>query len=99
MTGLFAYLIEFVATLFFVYVYLATGNPLAIGATLALAVLLTRSLSGGYLNPAVTIAMSSAGQLASADVIPYCLAEIFGALVALELHKRMTASKVAEGSS
>ena len=96
MSGIFAYLIEFVATMFFAYVYLSTGNPLAIGATLALGVLLTRSVSGGFLNPAITIVMSSAGQLPSSEVIPYCLAEIFGALVALELHKRMTASKTNE---
>jgi Major intrinsic protein len=84
-----SYIIEFFATTLFVYVFLATGNPLAIGAALALAILFTKSLTGGYLNPAITIAMSSAGQLPSSDVIPYCLAEIFGALVALEIYKRV----------
>lgn len=84
-----AYIVEFFSTMFFVYVLLATGNPLAIGATLALVTLLTHSISGGYINPAVTIVMSSAGQLPSADVIPYCLAEIFGGLVALEIYKRV----------
>jgi glycerol uptake facilitator-like aquaporin len=82
------YLVEFVGTLFFIYVILATGNPLAIGAALALTMLLTASISGGYMNPAVTIAMAAAGKLPSVEVIPYCLSQIFGGLVALELYKR-----------
>ena len=82
------YLVEFVGTLFFIYVILATGNPLAIGAALALTMLLTASISGGYINPAVTIAMAAAGKLPSVEVIPYCLSQIFGGLVALELYKR-----------
>ena len=82
------YLVEFLGTLFFIYVILATGNPLAIGAALALTLLLTASISGGHINPAVTIAMAAAGKLPSVEVIPYCLSQIFGGLVALELYKR-----------
>ena len=33
------YIVEFLGTLFFLYVILATGNALAIGAALALAIL------------------------------------------------------------
>ena len=82
------YLVEFLGTLFFIYVILATGNPLAIGAALALTILLTASISGGHINPAVTIAMAAAGKLPSVEVIPYCLSQIFGGLVALEIYKR-----------
>ena len=82
------YLVEFLGTAFFVYVILATGNPLAIGAALALAVLLTLNISGGHINPAVTIVMASAGKIPTTDIIPYCLAQIFGGLTALELYKR-----------
>ena len=82
------YLVEFLGTAFFVYVILATGNPLAIGAALALTMLLTLNISGGYINPAVTIVMASAGKITSTDIIPYCLAQIFGGLTALELYKR-----------
>ena len=82
------YLVEFLGTAFFVYVILATGNPLAIGAALALTVLITLNISGGYINPAVTIVMASAGKLPTTDIIPYCLAQIFGGLTALELYKR-----------
>ena len=82
------YLVEFLGALFFIYVILATGNPLEIGAALALTILLTASISGGHINPAVTIAMAAAGKLPSVEVIPYCLSQIFGGLVALEIYKR-----------
>ena len=83
------YIVEFLGTIFFVYVILATGNPLAIGAALAVTILLTSKISGGHINPAVTIAMAAAGKLPSVDVIPYCLSQIFGGLVALEVYKRL----------
>jgi len=82
------YLAEFVGTLFFVYIILATGNPLAIGAALALSMLLTANISGGHINPAVTIVMASLGKIGTNDIVPYILAQVFGALVALEMFKR-----------
>ena len=82
------YLAEFLGTIFFVYVILATGNPLAIGSALALVILITSNISGGHMNPAVSIVMASAGKMPVNDLIPYCLAQIFGGLVALEMFKR-----------
>jgi glycerol uptake facilitator-like aquaporin len=85
---MYKYLVEFLGTIFFVYVILATGNPLAIGAALALVILLTQKISGGYMNPAVTIALASAGQIQTTEIIPFILAQMFGGLVALEIYKR-----------
>jgi len=85
---MYTYLVEFLGTAFFVYVILATGNPLAMGAALALVILLTVNISSGYLNPAITIVMASAGKISTNEVIPYCLAQIFGGLTALEIYKR-----------
>lgn len=82
------YLAEFSGTLFFVYVILATGNPLAIGAALALVILLAAPISGGHVNPAVTVVMASLGKIDRAELIPYVLAQVFGALIALEIYKR-----------
>lgn len=82
------YLVEFIGAILFVYVILATGNPLAIGATLAIIILLASSTSGGHINPAVSIVMASAGKLPVADLVPYCLAQVLGGLVALEIYKR-----------
>ena len=82
------YLVEFLGTALFVYVILATGNPIAIGAALALVILLIGPISGGHVNPAVSIVMASAGKLPTNDLVPYCMAQIFGGLTALELYKR-----------
>ena len=83
------YLVEFLGAIFFVYIILATENPLAIGAALALTILLTMNISGGHINPAVSIVMASAGKLPINDLVPYCVAQILGGLVALEVYKRV----------
>jgi len=85
---MYKYLAEFTGTLFFVYVILATGNPLAIGAALALAIILTTNISGGHINPAVTIAMASYDKINTSDILPYIVAQVLGGLVALEIYKR-----------
>jgi aquaporin Z len=82
------YLSEFVGSMFFVYIILATGNPLAIGAAFALVILMTSNISGGHINPTVTIVMASLGKIDTNDIIPYILSQVFGGLVALELYKR-----------
>jgi glycerol uptake facilitator-like aquaporin len=82
------YLVEFLGTVLFVYIILATGNPLAIGAALALVILIIGGISGGHVNPAVSVAMAAAGQLPVVDLVPYCIAQVLGALVALEIYKR-----------
>jgi aquaporin Z len=83
------YLVEFLGTLFFVYIVLATGNAIAIGAALAIAVMIASSISGGHINPAVSVAMVAAGRLSSSELLPYVLAQVAGGLVALELFKRV----------
>ena len=85
---MYKYLVEFLGAVFFVYVILATGNPLAIGAALALTIVLTANISGGHINPAVSIVMASAGKIPINDLIPYVISQTFGALVALEIYKR-----------
>ena len=42
------YFVEFVGTLFFLYVVLATGNAIAIGIALVIAIMLGAKISGGY---------------------------------------------------
>ena len=83
------YLVEFLGTLFFLYVILATGQPLAIGAALAVAIIVGGPISGGMFNPAVSVMMVAAGKMKSADLVPYILAQVAGGLVALELYKRV----------
>jgi aquaporin Z len=80
------YLVEFLGTLFLVFVIFATGNYLAIGAALAIGVLLG-GISGGAFNPAVTVALMYADKIPRSDLIPYIVAQIAGGLGGFELHK------------
>lgn len=89
MESVYKYLAEFLGSIFFVYIVLMTGNPLAMGAGLAFAILLTTSVSGGYINPTITIVMASIGKLDTNDIVPYIIAQVLGGLVALELYKRI----------
>jgi aquaporin Z len=81
------YLVEFLGTLFLVFVILKTGNFLAIGSALAVAVLLGGSISGGAFNPAVAITLYYTGKLSLSDLMPYIAAQILGALVGIHLFK------------
>uniref|UniRef100_A0A6C0B9D7 Major intrinsic protein n=1 Tax=viral metagenome TaxID=1070528 RepID=A0A6C0B9D7_9ZZZZ len=82
-------LIEYVGTVFFLYVIIVTGNPLAIGAALALAAYIGGPISGGNYNPAVTILMTLAGKQQPTLMIPYILVQLLAALTVFELYKRV----------
>lgn len=82
-------LVEFLGTLFFIYVIIATGNALAIGAALAIAIMIGGPISGGNFNPAVTIMMALAGKQPMKEIVPYIIAQVAGGLAALELSKRI----------
>jgi len=80
-------LVEYLGTLFLMFIILSTGNYIAIGSALAIAILLGGAISGGSFNPAVTIALWAAGKLSASDILPYIVAEIAGALSAFQLLK------------
>jgi aquaporin Z len=82
-----AILVEFVGTLVFLYVIIATGNALAIGLTLALCIYLGGKISGGNFNPAVTVMLVVAKKQNMNTLIPYILAQIAGGLAAIQLYK------------
>lgn len=84
-----AVLVEFVGTIFFLYVILATGNFAAIGLALAVAIYLGGKISGGNFNPAVTVMMVVAKKQKTDTLLPYIAAQIAGGLVAFQLYKRM----------
>ena len=46
---------EFLGTMFFLYVILATGSALPIGLALAVAIMTVGRYSGGNFNPAVSV--------------------------------------------
>tara|TARA_Y100000816_G_C25940955_1_gene490772 strand:- start:484 stop:750 length:267 start_codon:yes stop_codon:yes gene_type:complete len=83
------YIVEFLGTLFFVFIIASVGNPLAIGSALAIVIILGGYISGGHFNPAVSVAMAYIGKLNKNDLVPYILSQIAGAMVAVEINKRI----------
>jgi aquaporin Z len=81
------YFVEFLGTALLCFIIFSTGNYLAIGAALAVAVFLGGSISGGAFNPAVAISLLAAGKVSSKDIIPYIIAEVLGAIAGFKLAK------------
>ena len=44
-------------------------------------------ISGGHVNPAVTLMMFANNELLKSDLLPYILAQIAGALAAIQLYR------------
>jgi glycerol uptake facilitator-like aquaporin len=81
-----AYLIELVAATLFSYVVLVTkNNAIAVGAALAVSIM----MGGGDVNPVITIMRVMSESIKFVDAIPMILVQITGGLVALELYKRV----------
>jgi aquaporin Z len=85
------YLVEFIGSFFIVSTVGMTiirpgdaGNlaPLAIGSVLMVMVYAGRHVSGAHYNPAVTLAMFVRGKCPMADVMPYMVMQILGAVAA-----------------
>ncbi len=79
------YLTEFIGTFFLVFtIGMAAGDlaPLAIGGVLTVMVYMGGHVSGAHYNPAVTLAIWMRGRLPSAQIVPYMIAQILGALAA-----------------
>ena len=85
-----AYCAEFIGTFFLVLTVCIAGvlgyagpyAPIAIGATLMVMVYATGYVSGGHLNPAVTVAAWVRGKLPSREVLPYIVAQLLAAILA-----------------
>ena len=84
------YLTEFIGTFFLVLTVGMTVitpgagplAPIAIGSALMIMVFAGGHVSGGHYNPAVTLAVWLRGRCPAADVVPYWVSQIIGALAA-----------------
>ena len=84
------FVVEFIGTFFLVATVGCTviGNgagalaPLAIGSALAVMVYAGGHISGGHYNPAVTLGVYLRGKCPPADVLPYWIAQVVGAVAA-----------------
>jgi MIP family channel proteins len=70
------------------------GVALAHGIALSIAVSATMNISGGHINPAVTIALVAAGRCKAAAAPIYIAAQVVGSLVAALLLKAVFAADV-----
>lgn len=84
-----AILVEFLGTFIFLSVIVATGNAWAIGATLAILVLLAGSVSGGHFNPAVTIMTLYNRGMAADNAAAYLVAQIAGGIGAVTVYNQL----------
>lgn len=84
-----ALLAEFLGTFLLIMSILATGNALAVGATLALVIFLIGGLSGGHVNPAVSLAMFVHGSMTVAELLGYCVVQLLGGAFAVFVYKAL----------
>lgn len=84
-----AILVELLGTFVFIAVIVATGNPWAIGATLAILIYLVGSISGGHFNPAVTAATLFNRGIATDNAIAYIVAQVVAGVAAVMVVNRM----------
>ena len=83
------YLVEFLGTMFLMFVILSIGEALPIGLALTIAIYLGGTISGGHFNPAVSAAMALGNKISMNELLPYVGAQVVGALVALQLSKML----------
>jgi glycerol uptake facilitator-like aquaporin len=86
------YIVEYLGTVFFLYVVLvaqAPYAPLAIGSALALSIYLGGPISGGNFNPAVTIMLALSKKQSIDLIAPYIIAQLAAAFTVVELYKRV----------
>jgi aquaporin Z len=58
------------------------GVSLAFGLTVVTMAYAVGHISGGHFNPAVTLGLLAGGRIKGADVLPYVIAQVIGALLA-----------------
>ena len=80
-------LVEFLGTALLVFVILTTGHWAIIGLTLALAVFLGGSISGGAFNPAVALSFYMKKSINMNDLVMYIVAQMLGAVVAFYIYQ------------
>ena len=78
-----SYLAEYLgAFLLILSIFASGGNPLIIGATLAIIIFLVGGVSGAYVNPAVAVAMLMNGELKPIEIFGYVFAQLLGGVSA-----------------
>lgn len=82
------YLAECLGTMAFIYVIFSIGDAVAIGVALAIMIMVIGGISGGHMNPAVSVAMVAANKLPAQELLPYVIAQIIGGVIAYQIYKQ-----------
>jgi len=73
------YLAEYLGAFFFILaIFSSGGNPLIIGGALALVIYLIGGISGGHVNPAVSVAMFMNHDISMNKLLGYIVAQCLG---------------------
>jgi aquaporin Z len=76
------FIAEFIGTFIFLGIILQTGSAIPIGIALIAVIYLIGSISGGHVNPAVSIIMFCKGSINFTTLLMYIIAQLAGALLA-----------------
>ena len=87
------YIVEFVGTFIFLSVIIITGNPLAVGLTLAAMVWFGVKVSGGHFNPAVNLLMLLDKKMNMTEFVGQTIAQLLGAILAFMYYKHIKNKK------
>ena len=84
------YLAEFLGTLLLMMGVLASGgNPVVVGLALAVGIFFSAKISGGHLNPAVSVAFYFKNALNMNDLGGYVVSQVLGAVSAFYIFKML----------
>jgi glycerol uptake facilitator-like aquaporin len=73
------YLAEYLGAFFFILaIFSSGGNPLIIGGALAIVIFLIGSISGGHVNPAVSLSMFLHNDISLNKLVGYIIAQCLG---------------------
>jgi len=68
-------------------IFVSGGSALVIGLTLAAVVFLIGGISGGHVNPAVSLAMYYGGSMTMKELISYIVVQLVGGISAALIYK------------
>lgn len=79
---------EFLGTFLLVLsVFASGGNAYVVGATLAVIIILTGKVSGGHVNPAISMAMYVKGAISSKELLGYVVSQVAGGIASLYAYR------------
>lgn len=86
------YIAELLGTMLFVLIIGLSGDALTIGIALAILVYVTGPLSGGHLNPAVTLSLAVAKKITWSEATKYWVWQLIGGLLGALVYRLMRGS-------